>query len=243
MTEKDLNEIEMIKQMASIGAISKNEVLRQLKVPDSVIQQVSTDMARQEQEHLEATQKLLQQRVADEEYRVAYNKERMEALKTLFPRGHSQIRDIDKMVDIAREDQLNPLYEQVLKDFDDAKLIMARAANKLAQAVKLTDSEKLEELNRKEQETLYGNSGIMGAKGVMGNSSISGMNSAKSQNWSTTLSQGVTMAAGPMGPTGAVGMTGPKGDKGDPGVDGQKGDKGDRGPWFGAWLWDRIVRR
>lgn len=53
------------------------------------------------------------------------------------------IPDLDVMVKIARENQLNPLYEQVLADYDEAMRQLSCAANKLAQAVKLTDYDEL----------------------------------------------------------------------------------------------------
>ena len=52
---------------------------------------------------------------------------------------------IGKMLEIAKEDLLNPLYEQVVREFEEASIRMDHATNKLAQAVKLTDNEKLNE--------------------------------------------------------------------------------------------------
>jgi hypothetical protein len=75
----------------------------------------------------------------------AEHNERMEALKTFFPRGHAVIPNLHHMIDIARENQLNPLYEQVLKDFDEAQSALHRAVNKLASAVKITDSDEIAE--------------------------------------------------------------------------------------------------
>lgn len=226
------NEIEHIKalaDLAKVGVISNKELLNQIGLPPMAEQTAmsAAEIQSKMEKQLEQLREYENRARADQEYREAYNRERMEALKTLFPRGHNSIPDIDKMVDIARDDQLNPLYEQVLKDFEDAKLIMSRAANKLAQAVKLTDSEKLEEMKKTERETLYG---TIGQKGAMGHS----YGASTKQSWSTTLNNGVTMAAGPVG---ATGMTGPKGDKGDP------GPVGARGPWFGEWLWNRITGR
>lgn len=79
----------------------------------------------------------------------AENKERIEALKTIFPRGYEAIGDFNDMLDIAGDDQLNPLYEEVLKNFEEAQAALHRAARKLATAVKMTDSEKLSEIRQK----------------------------------------------------------------------------------------------
>lgn len=151
-------------------------------------------------------------RDADIEYKRAYNKARLEALTTLFPRGHDHIQNIDKMVEIARDDQLNPLYEQTLRDFDDAKLAMSRAANKLAQAVKLTDSDKLSEMSKLDDySTVYAKSGGIGAMlGGKGTSSISG-------------SHGPVGPTGVPGPPGAQGVRGPSGPPGPPGPIGPAG--------------------
>jgi hypothetical protein len=80
----------------------------------------------------------------DRELREAEYREKMEALKTFFPRGHAVIPNFDIIIDIARENQLNPLYEQVLEEFEKAQSALHRSANKLASAVKLTDSEEIE---------------------------------------------------------------------------------------------------
>lgn len=165
-------------------------------------------------------------------------KEKIEALKTMFPRGHEVIKNLDIMVDIAREDQLNPLYEATLKEFDEAKLAMSRAANKLAAAVKLTDLEEIESREKAQASlgsngaTYYGNPyGIHTSVNSGGYTTIGG--SSLGSYGSTTL------AAGPMGPMGVPGATGPqgltgpqgpKGDKGDPGVDG-------RFEWKSLWDW------
>lgn len=50
---------------------------------------------------------------------------------------------IEAAARIAEEDQLNPLYESVLKEYQEAKLWMRRCENKLVQAVKLTDNDEL----------------------------------------------------------------------------------------------------
>lgn len=52
---------------------------------------------------------------------------------------------VAKMLEIAKEDLFNPLYEQVVREFEEAKIRMEHATNKLAQAVKLTDNDKLNE--------------------------------------------------------------------------------------------------
>ena len=68
----------------------------------------------------------------------ATHREKLDALKTLFPRGYPVIPNLDIMLDITRADQLNPLYEKVLKEFEEAQSALHRAANKLASAVKLS---------------------------------------------------------------------------------------------------------
>ena len=219
-------EVDQIIALAGLGSVSNKSMMQQLGITQSQIEENERMWAQENQ-----------QRIADEEYRREYNKERLEALKTLFPRGHDQIRDIDKMVDIARADQLNPLYEQVLKDFDDAKLVMSRAANKLAQAVKLTDSEKLEEMNKTYDSVNYASK--LGGIGASFNSirSMSGTSGIYS-NGSSTISNSAMV--GPPGAMGATGMTGPKGDKGDPGP---PGIDGARGPSFAEWLLEKFLRR
>jgi hypothetical protein len=49
----------------------------------------------------------------------------------------------EKMLEIAKENLLNPLYEQVVEEYGAAKVRLETARNKLAQAVKLTDNEEL----------------------------------------------------------------------------------------------------
>lgn len=155
------------------------------------------------------------------------HKQKMEALKTLFPRGYSVIPNLEHMIDIAREDQLNPLYEQVLKEFEEAQSALHRATNKLASAVKLTDSETVEERAKKTFERDF-------ATKINLNSSYGSINNyttfiPPSSYYAGQLGGGIganlTGAAntGPMGPPGMTGMTGPKGDKGDPGLDGKDG--------------------
>jgi hypothetical protein len=67
-----------------------------------------------------------------------------ESKSSLYPRAHAPIANLNVIEDIARENQLNPLYESTLKEFDEAKAAMSRAAHKLAAAVKLTDSDELD---------------------------------------------------------------------------------------------------
>jgi hypothetical protein len=87
---------------------------------------------------------------AQDEYRrkrelqEAIHEAKIAAVETYFPHAHDDIEDLHLMVDIARENQLNPLYEELLKNFDEATLVLSRAANKLAAAVKLTDMDELE---------------------------------------------------------------------------------------------------
>ena len=219
-------EVDQVIALAGVGAVSNESMMRQLGITQAQIDENERMWAQENQ-----------QRIADEEYRREYNKERMDALKTLFPRGHDQIRDIDKMVDIARADQLNPLYEQVLKDFDDAKLVMSRAANKLAQAVKLIDSEKLEEMNKSYDSVNYASK--LGGIGASYNSIKSMSGTSAIYSGCSTLSAANAMV-GPPGAMGATGMTGPKGDKGDsgpPGIDGA------RGPSFAEWLFEKLFCR
>lgn len=234
MSDDELYDIKKLAGLYSNGLISRSSAMQR-------IHNISgTDMEDAMNAMLEQIKTDEQKIIADNEYRAAYNKERVEALKTLFPRGHDSIPGMDKMVEIARADQLNPLYEQVLKDFEEAKLVMSRAAHKLAQAVKLTDSDKLEEMRKAERDTLYGNMGSIGSKGATGSIGLPGTlvqgqtvaaSATTKQSWHTTMNNGVTVATGPAGPMGA------KGDKGDPGADGK------RGPWFGEWLWSRITGR
>jgi len=193
----DQEEIDLIRSMAQQGIVSRATMMNVKNMSPEAIA---------ENERMWADE--LQAKIDDAEYRGAYHKERMEALKTLFPRGHTTIPNIDKMVDIARADQLNPLYEQVLKDFEEAKLAMSRAANKLAQAVKLVDSDKLAE--QTQSEMVY-------------TSSLGGIGAQLSQSAQGTISNGAIGSAriatvpGPMGPQGMQGPQGPQGPKGDPG--------------------------
>ena len=148
------------------------------------------------------------------------HKEKLAALKTIFPRGYAPIDNFDIMVEVAREDQLNPLYESVLKEFEDAQTALHRAANKLAAAVKLTDSEEVQERAKRMNGT---DSQYLGKKMMAGMSSVY---ASKTGGIGATLSTthpliGATGPAGMPGPQGAKGVKGDKGDKGDPGKDGQ----------------------
>jgi len=87
----------------------------------------------------------------DAELLEAEHRERMEALKTIFPRGYAPDDCFDLALDLAGEDQLNPLYETVLKEFEDAQTALHRAARKLLTAVKMTDSDELAERKGKRQ--------------------------------------------------------------------------------------------
>lgn len=53
--------------------------------------------------------------------------------------------DVELMLQIAKENLLNPLYEQVVREFEEAQVRMMHARIKLALAVKLTDNEILNE--------------------------------------------------------------------------------------------------
>lgn len=53
--------------------------------------------------------------------------------------------DVGLMLQIAKENLLNPLYEQVVREFEEAQVRMMHARIKLALAVKLTDNEILNE--------------------------------------------------------------------------------------------------
>ena len=154
----------------------------------------------------------------ENELRKAKHQEKMDALKTIFPRGYQPIRDFNHMVDIAREDQLNPLYEQVLKEFDDAQSALHRAANKLASAVKLSDIDEVSERSARD------NADYLGAKMNL-NSSYGSMNAKMTAAAAANIGKmgtisGMSGPVGPMGPMGMPGAQGIKGDKGDPGADG-----------------------
>lgn len=165
--------------------------------------------------------------------RIARRNEELEALKTIFPRGHAPIDNFNIIVEVARENQLNPLYESTLKDFEEAQAALHRAANKLASAVKLTDSDLIQEkAHAKATADLFTKINLNSAYG-------SGIGTYYGSPSTTAVPSGVlgsglgagisTSMVGPMGPpgppgaTGMTGMTGPKGDKGDPGVDGAPG--------------------
>jgi len=161
----------------------------------------------------------------------AKQREELEALKTLFPRGHAPIDNFMTMVDVAREDQLNPLYEKVLKEFEDAQSALHRAANKLASAVKLTDSEELDSRVRSHRDSsarihlqnaslnsyYTRNVGIPSSYTVPGSTAGIATLGQVSQNLST-IAVGPTGLTGQQGPSGPPGPKGDKGDKGEPGV-------------------------
>jgi len=176
------------------------------------------------------------------ELKDAEHKEKLEALKTVFPRGYKSIDHFDVMVDIARMDQLNPLYEKVLKEFEDAQTALHRAANKLASAVKLTDSEKIEEASKKIEDLNSFNSGMASMSTRYGlhpsyASTLYGKNISTATLANTTqgLATQVMGPTGPMGPMGAQGPAGPKGDKGEPGDPGTSSWDGIRN-WFRGLL-------
>lgn len=62
---------------------------------------------------------------------------------------------VEAMLCIAKEDLLNPLYEQVVREFEEARIRLDHARNKLAQAVKLTDNDKLKELTKPKPDPAY----------------------------------------------------------------------------------------
>ena len=65
--------------------------------------------------------------------------------------------EIDAAKQIAGEDLLNPLYEQVVKDYEEAKAWLSRCEAKLVQAVKLTDTDRLRDMTRDDPQS-YGSS-------------------------------------------------------------------------------------
>lgn len=58
-------------------------------------------------------------------------------------RGIDMISEADHAYDIASGDLLNPLYDQVVKEYEEAQAWLTRCENKLVQAVKLTDHDEL----------------------------------------------------------------------------------------------------
>lgn len=142
--------------------------------------------------------------VRQQEYNSVKHRERLDALKTLYPRGYRPHPHLDTMLDIAREDLLNPLYEQVIKEFEAAQAALHRATDKLVAAVKLTDSDEVATRTKSEMDS------IMGAKSMNYHSATAGI-SAK------LGSSGVNGLVGPVGAPGIPGPQGPKGDKGDAG--------------------------
>jgi hypothetical protein len=167
----------------------------------------------------------------EKEVREAKHRERLDALKTVFPRGYRPIDNFDHMVDIARADQLNPLYEQVLKEFEDAQTALHRAANKLASAVKLTDMDAVTERAAKD------NADYLSAKLNL-NATYGSLNSKMNTFYPTTYAANVggigvnttiSNPYGTVGPVGPPGVPGPVGPMGMQGIKGDKGDKGDPG--------------
>lgn len=148
----------------------------------------------------------------------AKHRERLDALKTIFPRGYEPIENFDIMVNVAREDQLNPLYEQVLKEFENAQSALHRAANKLASAVKISDSDEV--ASRAHTESMDLLSKIRFNSGV--GSTYAHTTQLYAKGHTSIIGANMTGAAvpGPVGPMGMQGPQGPKGDKGDPGADG-----------------------
>jgi hypothetical protein len=61
----------------------------------------------------------------------------------LWPAGYDIIPDFDVYLSIARDNLDQETYEQVVKDFDEAQVALARMAKKLATIVKIKDSESL----------------------------------------------------------------------------------------------------
>lgn len=168
-----------------------------------------------------------QREIQEEEH-----KQKLDALKTLFPRGYSVIPNFEIMVDVARGDQLNPLYEQVLKEFEDAQTSLHRAANKLASAVKLTDSEKVAEIAHKKatedlliKTTLNSSYGRFNYQPTAYTHVLGGVGA----NYGVNAGGAAVGPMGPAGIPGPPGMTGPKGDNGDTGPMGPPGPKGDKG--------------
>ena len=166
----------------------------------------------------------------EKEHMEAKHRERMDALKTIFPRGYHPMHGFEHMVDIARENLTNPMYEQVLKEFEDAQTALHRAANKLATAVKMTDIDEVNErTNQRDTDYLSAkmklNSayGSMNAKAAKYNASIpSGGISYSATNITgaaTVTNASIATAVGPQGVPGPQGPMGIKGDKGDPGRD------------------------
>ena len=182
--------------------------------------------------------------------RSAKYKEELDALKTIFPRGYAPIENFNIMLDVARDNQLNPLYESTLKDFEEAQSALHRAANKLASAVKLTDSELVQEKSHlKATEDLYTKINLNSAYGRMAASTINTYFPSSPTSAAGTLGSGLgagistSGAVGPVGPPGVPGLTGaqgPMGPKGDTGVQGPPGIDGADAPSIVQALKDWI---
>lgn len=182
----------------------------------------------------------------EKEYMEAKHHERMDALKTIFPRGYQPMHGFEHMVDIARENLTNPMYEQVLKEFEDAQTALHRAANKLATAVKMTDIDEVNErTNQRDTDYIKAKMKLNAAYGSM---------NAKAANHSTSMPQGgisypanLTGAATITGANliaGTSGVPGPMGPAGMPGAQGIKGDKGDKGdPGKDAVIDETLLRK
>ncbi len=174
----------------------------------------------------------IEQQEAADEYRrqreilEADHNEKLSAMKSFYPRGYDPVENLDIMIDIARDDQLNPLYEGVLKNFEEAQAAMHRAVSKLVTAVKITDSEKVEEIARKRAiesmtSTLASKYGFNTYNNTISPASTYHGHATSISTTGATLTSSLV---GPTGPVGATGMTGPQGPKGD------KGDQGPPGP-------------
>lgn len=207
---------------STIGQMAYDSTANQVYLNDGSSWQLTTPKAPTPEELKDMEVYLKEKELRDEEH-----KQKMSALSSIFPRGHAQIADLYDMVDIARADQLNPLYEKVLKEFEDAQSALHRAANKLASAVKLTDSDKLEE-NRKQKDSA---SSAQLYKSMMGSAKVS------TNPWATTTLGGIgatynnTVATSTIvGPPGAMGATGPQGPQGPQGPKGDVGAVGPAGP-------------
>lgn len=130
---------ELVKQLANIDDVEYDASMVRMWGDSVVYENDSFDFEEQSRTAQAAAEV---QRIHDETVAAI----KAQAAETMFPKAHEKIDNLDEIENIARRDLLNPLYEQVLKEYDDAKTAMSRAAHKLAAAVKLTDSE---ELNRR----------------------------------------------------------------------------------------------
>lgn len=208
----------------TLGGVHLNTVSGQVLVNDGSSWISAAPYEPSPEELAKRDEYIREKEILDETHR-----QKMESLKTLFPRGYPIIPNLEHMIDIAREDQLNPLYEQVLKEFEEAQSALHRATNKLASAVKLTDSEAIEARARDSFERDY-------AMKIYRNSAYGNISNQTTfvptstyypnqpgggvgANMTGAASVPPTNLVGPPGPMGPMGMSGPKGDKGDPGQD------------------------